>query len=91
MHALEEARAIFTISVLELILNIVLSCLLIPTWGLEGVAFATVLAYLFEKVAMMIFLLLKHQIAPSAYLDWPWLSFYLVGLLAAWWGSCYLV
>ncbi len=85
MHALEETKAIFVISVFELMLNIVLSLIFIPIWGMEGVAFATVLAFLFEKVGMMIYLKWKYGLAVSEYMDWQWLLGYVLLLLIAFW------
>jgi len=65
----QETRMILWISIAELLLNIGLSILLIQYFGLAGVAFATVVACLFDKVALAIYLQSKFSIAIHEYLD----------------------
>ncbi len=67
--ALQETKLMLGISILEILLNIALSLLLIPYFGLAGVAFATFVAYLFEKVLLAVFLYRKYDLSISAYMD----------------------
>ena len=68
--ALKDTKTILRISVAETILNILLDIILIIPLGLKGVALATVLAYLFEKAAMIIYLKKKHGISSNQYTNW---------------------
>lgn len=65
---LQRTRTILWASVLETTLNLVLSLWWITHWGLAGVALATVVAFLTEKLYLMIYLQRKLAIAPNAYI-----------------------
>jgi O-antigen/teichoic acid export membrane protein len=65
----QETKAIFYIVIIETISNIALSSLLIQYYGIIGVAYSTVAAYLLEKCLQAIYLHRKYQISPSAYMD----------------------
>jgi O-antigen/teichoic acid export membrane protein len=60
--ALKETKTMFTISIIETILIILLSFLLIFPLGTEGVVWATVLGFTFEKITLMVFLQRKYGI-----------------------------
>ncbi len=64
-HALlmwkQDNRHLVKISLLELILNVVLSIFLISKFGLIGVALATVAAFLFEKAALVSYVHKHYQ------------------------------
>ena len=81
--ALGKTKIIFYVAVVETILNAVLSILLVPYFGLIGIAFGTVLAYLFEKIAVAIYLFRQHQISFSEYTPTKWFLFYSGILLVA--------
>ncbi|MEM1319783.1 MAG: polysaccharide biosynthesis C-terminal domain-containing protein [Bacteroidota bacterium] len=72
MMGLKQTRPILLISILEMLVNIGLSLWLVQVFGLPGIALATVIAYLFEKLAMIGWLKIKFGIAPSAYTDFGW-------------------
>jgi O-antigen/teichoic acid export membrane protein len=62
------------ISVIETIFNIGLSIVLVQIIGLQGIALATVLAFLFEKILIVGYLNKKYHLAPTRYMDvWTYL------------------
>ncbi|MFK7772425.1 MAG: polysaccharide biosynthesis C-terminal domain-containing protein [Saprospiraceae bacterium] len=81
--ALGKTKMVFYISILETILNIILSVILVQYFGLIGIAFGTVLAYLFEKIAIAIYLFFQHGISFSKYTPVGWFIFYSILLLTS--------
>jgi peptidoglycan biosynthesis protein MviN/MurJ (putative lipid II flippase) len=67
--ALKETKTMLWISIVETILIVLLSFLLIFPLGTEGVVWATVLGFTFEKIALMAFLKRKYGITWAAYTD----------------------
>lgn len=55
-------KQVFKISIIEFLLNLLLSVLFINWWGLEGVAIATIIAFLFEKIAIFYLIYKKERI-----------------------------
>jgi len=79
MMALGQQKTMLWIAVAELLLNVLLSLLLVRLWGLTGIITATLLAYLFEKLAYMVILYRRFGIRPSVYHNWPlWLGYSLI-------------
>ena len=78
--AMEKHRDVFRISLIELLLNISLSLLLLPYFGLVGIAMGTVLAFWFEKIIMIFRLKTKYGIGVSEYVPIRIFVFY-AGLL----------
>ena len=74
--ALGKTKMVLYISILETIINIILSVILVQYFGLIGIAFGTVLAYLFEKIAIAIYLSFQHGISFSKYTPVGWFLFY---------------
>ncbi len=74
--ALGKTKMVLYISILETILNIILSVIFVQYFGLVGIAFGTVIAYLFEKVAIAIYLFFRHDISFSKYTPVGWYLFY---------------
>lgn len=68
LMALNASRIIFMTGLVELVVNAGLSLILIRYWGLQGVAVATILAYLFEKLVHVTYLWRFRGIHPSAYI-----------------------
>jgi O-antigen/teichoic acid export membrane protein len=64
---LKQTTVIARASLLELILNVSLSLLFVRFWGISGVAYATVIAYIFEKIYLVVSLKRKLNIAPINY------------------------
>lgn len=64
----KKTKIIMISSFLELSVNIGLSLILIGKWGIEGVALATLIAYLSQKLLMMGYLSAKMKIKISDYI-----------------------
>ncbi len=72
LTALGHTRLLMVFGLLELTFNVVLSILLVPAFGLLGITWATVIAYLIDKVCLMAYLKYRTGIAPGRYTDWGW-------------------
>jgi hypothetical protein len=83
--ALNETKVLLKISIIETILNILLSIIGIYCFGFIGVAGATVIAYWFEKIAIAIYLKRNHNIDFSDYSDKNWYILYVSILLITFW------
>ncbi len=83
LMGLRDNRTILVFSVLEVFLNGVLAFLLIGSFGLAGVAAATVIAYTLEKAAISTYLYFRHGIPPGKYVDLPVYLTYSLLLLGA--------
>jgi Na+-driven multidrug efflux pump len=66
---LKQTSVIAFASFLELILNVSLSLWFVVLWGIEGIAYATVLAYLFEKVFLVAITKRRLNISVTKYQD----------------------
>ena len=64
-----ENKAVLKVSVLELILNVVLSFLFVSRFGLWGIALGTALAFILEKIWMVWYLYHRHGILPNKYIS----------------------
>jgi Na+-driven multidrug efflux pump len=67
--ALKETKTMLWISIAETILIVLLSFIFIFPLGTEGVVWATVAGYTFEKIALMVFLKRKYGINWATYTD----------------------
>lgn len=54
LNGMKIARPIMTASFLELVSNVTLSLVFVQFWGLPGIAFATLIAYLLEKIVLTV-------------------------------------
>ncbi|MBK6948474.1 MAG: hypothetical protein IPH16_10795 [Haliscomenobacter sp.] len=81
--AFRANRVLLWISVLELVLLVLLGLLWAPRWGIQGVAWATVTAYFFEKALQVIWLYWRQGISPGQFIPLGWWAFYSVLLGAA--------
>ena len=68
--ALQKNKIILWAALIEFILNVAMSLILIQYWQMEGVAFATVIAFLCEKMFFMIYLSSKLELKTSDYVNW---------------------
>jgi O-antigen/teichoic acid export membrane protein len=66
---LQRNKPILWASFLEIVLNVSLSLLFLQFWGLQGVAYGTVCAYIFEKLILMRFVKKIYGFNVSAYLN----------------------
>ena len=67
VRGLLKMKVILMATAAELFLNISLSLIFLKFWGLEGIAMATVLAYLFEKILLVIWVKNKAGINLLSY------------------------
>lgn len=65
---MKRTNIILIASLMELIINVTLSIIFIGIWGIAGVALATVIAYLFEKLVLIAYNKIALGIRPSAYI-----------------------
>jgi O-antigen/teichoic acid export membrane protein len=79
---LQKTRAIMWASFLEIILNVALSLWFLQYWGMNGVAYGTVVAYLFEKLFLMVYVRKNCGFRINEYLKVNQHIFYSVILLA---------
>lgn len=68
LNGMQKTKPIVTASALELFINIVLSLTLVQKFGINGIAFATVVAFMTEKIYLAGLLKRKYQIEISQYL-----------------------
>lgn len=73
---LKKNRIVMWASIIEIILNIILSLLLIPKYGIVGVAVATVIIYIVEKIILIAYNHFKLGIKPTEYIPVGWYLFY---------------
>lgn len=66
---LQKTNAIMWASFLEIVVNVTLSLWFVQFWGLAGVAYGTVCAYVFEKVVLTVFVRKSCGFSLSAYLN----------------------
>lgn len=66
---LQKTRLIMWASFLEIVVNVTASLCFVQIWGLAGVAYGTVVAYVFEKVLLMVFVSRSCNIKVSSYLN----------------------
>ena len=78
-----HTRLLMGFGLLELLINILLSILLAPYFGLMGIVWATVIAYLIDKLALMAYLKYRTGIGPARYTDLRWYLGYLVVMVVA--------
>jgi O-antigen/teichoic acid export membrane protein len=85
LTAMGHTRLLMVFGLLELIINVVLSILLAPYFGLLGIIWATVIAYLVDKLCLMAYLKYRTGISPGRYTDWRWFGGYVLGMVLVYW------
>jgi len=65
---LKQNKVIFIISIIEILINIVCSLTFAFKWGLIGVAYGTLVAFLMEKLLLAIYLYCFQNLKPSEYI-----------------------
>ena len=66
---LQKNKLIMWASFLEIIVNVTSSLCFVQIWGMTGVAYGTVVAYVFEKIFLMVFVSKSCNIKVSSYLN----------------------
>jgi len=72
----KDNNMVLVISLVELVINVILSVIFIRLWGLAGIAMATVIAYMAEKILISIYLYRKYGIGLGEYTDLRWYGGY---------------
>ncbi|OFX46097.1 MAG: hypothetical protein A2046_04365 [Bacteroidetes bacterium GWA2_30_7] len=75
---LQQTKIILFTSVIEIIINVLLSLLLVNYIGISGVAIATVIAFLIEKLILSSFLYQKYDVTIYKFVNIKWYVFYSV-------------
>lgn len=88
--ALQKHKVVLLSGVMELILNVILSFALMSLWGVYGLALATVIAYFFQKIFLMMYNKHYFGIPYSSYIHWRYYVGYNVVLLVFFGLSFYL-
>ncbi|RIH66296.1 hypothetical protein D1164_05125 [Mariniphaga sediminis] len=76
LTGLKKTKIVMYASLAELIVNISLSVLFIHFWGIEGIAFATLIAYAVQKIIWIAYLKLKCGVLPGKYIPVTLLTVY---------------
>ncbi|MBK9984164.1 MAG: polysaccharide biosynthesis C-terminal domain-containing protein [Saprospiraceae bacterium] len=80
MTARQDTKILWYVSIAELAVNIVASILLMRSFGILGIVWGTLIAYIFEKIVLMFLLKSRYQIKPYAIMNIPvWIG-YVLGL-----------
>jgi O-antigen/teichoic acid export membrane protein len=80
---LKKTKIIMYASVADLGVNIILSIAFIYFWGIEGVAFATLIAYAVQKIIWIIYIKRKLGILPNQYIPiFVWVVYSTITLAA---------
>jgi O-antigen/teichoic acid export membrane protein len=82
LNGLRKTRQIMVASFFELVLNVALSLLFVRYWGIAGIAFATFVAYLFEKVYLTFVVRHTLKINLSEYHPVKYYMYYSFGIVA---------
>lgn len=69
---LKKTKTIMLVAGLELAVNFGLSILFVQQFGLVGIAFATVVASVLDKLVLMVMLKSWHGVSPTSYWPWQW-------------------
>ncbi|WP_372947595.1 oligosaccharide flippase family protein [Mariniphaga sp.] len=82
LNGLRQARHIMVASFFELVINVALSLVFVQYWGIAGIAFATFIAYLFEKIYLTFVVRRNLNIRLSEYHPVKYYLYYSLGLVA---------
>ena len=87
---LNQTKIILYASIVEIIFNLTLSLIFLQKFGMAGIAFASVIAFMIERIILIIYNRRKYNIRLSQYCDVRWYSFYVVILIGSFILSTYL-
>ena len=86
LYAKQDNRALLIFSAIEFVINVVLSISLISVMGITGVAFATVIAFLVNRILSIFYIKRKYEIGLDAYLPKTAYLFYMTLMV-----GCFLI
>jgi O-antigen/teichoic acid export membrane protein len=76
MTARQDTKILWYVSIAELSVNIIASILLMHSYGIIGIVWGTLIAYIFEKIVLLFFIQSRYQIKPSAIMNIPvWIGY----------------
>jgi O-antigen/teichoic acid export membrane protein len=81
--ALQQNKVIMFSGIAELLVNLFLSLWWVEIWGIYGLAMATVVAYLIQKIILVVYNLKVNNIRPGQYIDVKWYLIYSFMLIVA--------
>lgn len=81
--ALHDTWRVPWFAAVGIVVQFLLAHLLVPHWGLAGIAVATVLAFLFEKLALAYYLYRRHGVHLGEFTALRWWGIYTAAMLAA--------
>jgi O-antigen/teichoic acid export membrane protein len=81
LNGLKVSKPILSASFLELALNVILSLVFVQFWGIAGIAMATFIAYLFEKIYLVVLVRRRLNILLSEYLSIRNYALYSFGII----------
>ncbi len=70
LYSRQHTHILVVSAFFELLLNLGLSLWLLKIYGLLGIAYATVIAYLFNKILLLVYIWKRLDININEYLDW---------------------
>lgn len=76
-----DTKLLWYISLAELVVNIIASIILLRYFGIIGIAWGTLIAFIFEKMALLYFLNIRYKITPAMIMDlrvWGGYAFVLI-------------
>jgi O-antigen/teichoic acid export membrane protein len=82
LNGLQKTNQIMVASLLELVVNVALSLVFVQFWGIAGIAFATFIAYLFEKLYLIAVVKRSLNIRLALYLPVNIYLWYSLGIIA---------
>ena len=85
---LRKTNAIMAVAGLEVAVNFGLSLLLVQQFGLVGIAFATVIASVLDKLVLMVLLRKSEGVSVSTYWPWKWHLGYSIAISLSYWLMC---
>lgn len=81
LNGLKITTPIMGASFFELVVNVALSLIFVQFWGMPGIAFATFIAYLFEKIILSVVVRQRLRISLSDYLPIGLFYIYSAGIM----------
>jgi len=82
LMATHNNRYLLIASVVELISKVVLSLVFLYYFNIIGIAWATVIAFIVEKLVLMYYVYKKNRLVPNHYTSIKWYLFYSILILA---------
>lgn len=73
---LKKTKIVMYASFVELVINIFLSIVFLHFWGIEGIAFATLIAFASQKIIWLVYIKLVLKISPLKYVPVAELTIY---------------